>query len=565
MLRITLVGFFFLTIPFGIPQSQFFCGVGESFASEDLYESRLNSGLYNTETYSYILMKTADSDNLKSKELLEKAKKYSPDLPAVYFSLARENFSLSVSGIYGSIDYLKQGMDAYQRNFWWKLSLLELLFLSLIISYILSMLLIITIRFPVDANLFSHDILEEKRRAMLLLLLLIPSLLGPFALIAGVLSLIGLYFRRINKAVVYASLFFLSLSPLTLGVADTFLTAPSQEMKAVVDVNEGRNNRHGISALKDRDDFIPAFSRALALKKEGHYEDAISVYKGLLGRYSDSRIYINLGNSYHAIGDFEAAKESYKKSIDIKPRPSAFYNLSQVHRETLDFPKGEEYFLEAQKLDSNAVSMFTAHSGTGPNRFVVDESIPLSDLWAYSMTSSKGNSLLWVQTGKIATVFALIMAIVFYQINKTLKHKASECERCGVIFCSKCSRALSWMKMCPECFKSLVKIDETDSKERIAKLLSIYYSRTKKRRNTKIMSFLLPGAGLIYSGSILSGLLFMWPFLFFLAVLVMNQIAFFGVYPFMHGLLTPLAAIFLVITYTISTLYVIRRMQKGWL
>ena len=69
----------------------------------------------------------------------------------------------------------------------------------------------------------------------------------------------------------------------------------------------------------------------------------------------------------------------------MKPLPSALYNLSQSYRVTLNFDKGEEYFLAAQRLDNDAVLNFRRIAGRNPNRFVVDEGLPVSDLLKYAM------------------------------------------------------------------------------------------------------------------------------------------------------------------------------------
>src|SRR5512135_3639640 len=85
----------------------------------DLYEEQLNRGIRETEPYSYLLIEQARQDPANADALLKEAQRYSPDLPAVYFELSRQNFSLDARGLFQSFDYLRQGLDAYKRNFWW--------------------------------------------------------------------------------------------------------------------------------------------------------------------------------------------------------------------------------------------------------------------------------------------------------------------------------------------------------------------------------------------------------------------------------------------------------------
>lgn len=563
--RIFLGLSWFITVLLFTSGGGFSPGTSMSYASDNerLFESRLDNGLHNTPAYSYLLLKRASSDKPKARGLLEEARKYSPDLPAVYFALAAESFS--VNSIFESIDYLRQGIEAYQRNFWWNFNLMKLLYISMIIAYVLAMLTIMTIRFPIEVRLLAHDIAEDKLKALALLILIILSFFGPFAFIAGLLFLIGFYFKKANKAVVYLSLLVLALAPAGIIVMDLFLTMPSSELRAVVAVNEGKDNSDAHFALKGKEIFTPAFSYALAVKREGNYEEAVNLYTALLGRYTDSRIHINLGNTYYALKDPEMAKDSYLKAIELKPRPSAFYNLSQVYREQFVFSKGDEYFIEAAKLNARAVSRFTAFSGAGPNRFVMDEAIPESELWEYAMNYSKGREFFAGRMSIIGTLIAVILIIIFFLVNKREKRRAYECGKCGEVCCSKCLKTITWGQLCPQCYRSLIRLDEMDAKERITRLLSISNRQTRKFKITRILSYLLPGAGHVYAGKILVGFLFLSPFLFFSTVFVMSMFTYYGMDSFRHGWLTPLSLVSMIVSYAVVVLYTKRRMRRGWL
>jgi tetratricopeptide (TPR) repeat protein len=490
------------------------------------------------------------------------AKQYSPDLPGVYFALASER--LSTGGIFQAIDNFREAIKAYGRNFWWEFTLAGLLYSSIFISLVLSLVLILIIRLFMDAALVSHDGMEDRRRLILLLVPVILSLLGPVALIAGVFFLIGIYFKKENKAVVYAALLFFLLSPTLLEVEGKFFSAPSPGLRAIVEVNEGKDNRYALWVIKGREDFASQFSHTLALKREGNYNEAIEGYLSLMGgsHRSDPRLLVNLGNAYYAIQDRTAAEDFYQKALQRSPLPSAYYNLSQLHREMLDFTKGDEYFLEAAKLNPEAVSKFTSRSGTGPNRFVVDEILPSSVLWEYALGT--GNGSLY-RFPLLISLMAILMIPGFYLLNKGTRHRAQRCKRCSAVFCGRCSRVIAWGEMCPQCYTSLIKMDEVDSKERIARLLSIHESQTRRRKRAKVLSYVLPGAGQIYSGKILLGLLLLWPFSFSLVLCVLNNLPMVGILPFSHAWITPLAALLMGFTYLFSILHIGRGIRKGWL
>ena len=226
--------------------------------------------------------------------------------------MAKTSFSPSASGMFESLDYAIKGFKAYNGNFWWLMSISGLFTSSLMLSFVVVLALVLAIRLFIDIPLLSHDIKENRKKILIAMLLVPLSFLGPVFFMAGSLLLLGLYFRGMNKAVVYASVLFLLLSPLWLNIINMFLSAPSSELRAIVAVNESRDNKYAASVLKNKDDFISLFSYGLALKREGRYEEAISAYKKLLASHPDPRAYVNLGNSYAGVNDMAAAKESYK-------------------------------------------------------------------------------------------------------------------------------------------------------------------------------------------------------------------------------------------------------------
>jgi hypothetical protein len=108
-------------------------------------------------------------------------------------------------------------------------------------------------------------------------------------------------------------------------------------------------------------------------------------------------------------------------------------------------------------------------------------------------------------------------------------------------------------------------MDEMDSKERIARLLSIHESQTRRRKRARILSYVFPGAGQVYSGKILPGLLLVWLFSFSLVLCVMNNLPMVGILPFSHAWMTPLAVMLMGFTYLFSILHMGRGIHKGWL
>lgn len=494
---------------------------------DDLFDSQLDKGIKNYDTYSYVLMAKAHEDKAHSVELLRKALLHSPDLPAVYFELSKAVFSFSGDGILNSVDYVIRGINAYYRNFWWSFTFIGSVVFSLIFSFAAAFALIAIVRLFTDIPLVTHDMEETRSRGVILLIFMILSLASPLLFIGGTLILVGLYMKKYDRLTVYLFLVVLVFYPVFFKMATMYVSASSSGvLKAIVNVNEGRNNDYAISRLKEGKDYASLYSYALALKRNGRFEEAIAVYRKLLSQRKDPRLYVNLGNCYVGLYNFDESKrsilqeatESYISSVNLKPLPSAYYNLSQVYREMLDFPAGEQYFQSALAADRVAVAGYRAIAGRNINRFVIDETLTPSEFWDFAFgrnyTSSSGGFA--AVPPSAVSLAAIVLAVLFYFLGGRWHQHAFRCRKCGAILCIKCEKRLMWGEMCPQCYGSLVKLDELAVKERVAWLLGIYEHQRKHRDTMKVLSFLLPGLSHVYAGRILTGFLFLWPFLFLL-------------------------------------------------
>jgi len=543
---------------------------------DDYSDSQLNKGIRNSEAYSYVLIGKAHEDNANEVELLKKALLYSPDLPAVYFELSKAVFSLSGPGILKSVDYAILGLDAYSRNSWWTFTLLGSMFINLIFSFAIATAMVVVVRLFTDIPLITHDIEETNSRGLIFFMIMVLSLASPLLFLGGILILLGLYMKRCDRFTVYLFLFFLVIYPLFSTAAARYVSALSSgDLKAIVKVNDGEGNDYAISVLKKGGDYPSLYSYALALKRDGRYDEAINVYKGMLDKKKDPRIYVNLGNCYVGLYNFEEGKKSvlreainaYTSAVDMKPLPSAYYNLSQVSREMLDFAAGEEYFESALALDRVAVSGYRAIAGRNANRFVIDETLTPAEMWNAGNWKNGGSSLQGVAAvpPSAVSLAGIILFATFYFLDSLWHQRAFRCRKCGTILCFKCEKTLMWGEMCSQCYRSLVKLDELDVKERVSWLLGIYEKQRKHRETIKVLSFVLPGLSFVYAGRVLAGFLFLWVFLFFLLLPVTlwmfvpdSQIV--SHHFFRWASLYISAVLYLIIHYITR-----KRVAKGWL
>jgi tetratricopeptide (TPR) repeat protein len=544
--------------------------------AEEFYEKQLNKGIRDSDPYGYVLLTEAQENRAEATQILNKAAMYAPDLPAVYFALAKARFSFSRAGILESVDYTIEGIDAYLRNFFWSFSFAASVYFSLLCSFVLAFVFIIMIRLFSDMKLISHDVAEGNLTSLLLLGLVVVSLPGPLFFIAGILIFLGIYMKKTDRAAVYLYLLFLVLSPLVFQQASLFINALSSGgFKAVAQVNSSQGNRYALSVLEGSEDSEGLFSYALALKREGRYEEAIAVYKKLLGKRPDPRVYVNLGNCYVGLYDFveggkhylEEAAKNYEAAIAIRPLASAYYNLSQVSREMIDFAAGNKYLRSALALDRDSVAEYSSFYARTPNRFVVDETLTDGDLWKYAGKKSGSASTFGTAVIPLPymTFAGLLLVLFFYAINRTMKGKAYRCRKCNTVLCPACEKRLMWGQLCPQCYGSLVKLDELDVKERVARLLSIYEKQRRRKRTLKILAFSVPGFAQLYAGRILFGLIFLWPFLFCIVMPFAPGVFITESALFSHNLLRIVSWSFAGMIYLISNVITRGRLSRGWL
>lgn len=545
-------------------------------AGDEYYDSQLNRGIRNDDTYAYALMKQADLNKQDAERLLKSAAGVSPNLPAVYFRLAAKTFSFSGGGLLKSVDYMVSGVHAYARNFWWSFTLAGAVYLSLVLSFIASYIVMLCVRSSSDIPMITHDIRETPSRAALLVVLLLLSALSPLLFIAGCLVLIGIYMKKTDRSVVYLFLLFLAFTPVLLSTASLFINAASSgKLKAVVQTNEFKGNTYALSALKDDPDFPSAFSYALALKHEGRYPEAVALYQKLLDTAPDPRVMVNLGNCYVGFYNFEENKKAnlndaakyYTLSINTKPSASAYYNLSVVSRELLEFEKGDEYFKAALNVDRVAVEKVSAVASRNSNRFVIDDIISVDEFWAYARARST-RVLTFGMTALpplALSLIAILLIPVFYLLPDRLRIFAYRCRKCNTILCNRCERELVIGQICSQCYGSMIKLAELDVKERVARILSIYEQQKKRRDIMKILSFIIPGTAHLYSGKILYGFLMLWPFMFFILFPVVSSFFFPANHLISHGFMNGVALCCALLLYISSNILTRQGISKGWL
>ena len=522
-------------------------------------DATLDRGLSNDDAYAYSLTKQASAGAPDARALLEKALDNAPDSPGFYFTLAVKKLPSVVE----SFDLFVEGVRAYSRSFWWRISLITLLLEASLLAAALALTLAAIVRMPKDMALLTHDINEHKVLILLPLILMPTALFGPLVFVASMLFMSGLYMKGINKSVVFIVLLLLALAPVWSQVVGKVTSVSNPIVRALVDVNEGRDNMLAIDILSEREDFNSMFSYAIALKREGRAAEAVPIIEGLIANNTDHRLYNNLGNIYVAMDRRDLAKASYLKAIEQGKSVTTLYNLSQIYRDELNFENGDKYFKQAQDISKPHVSEFTARNSNHYNRMVFDETLTFEELKGVALKSDVVNAVRGFPRGTVIPAgMAAAMLVLFVFLDKMLANRAFRCKNCGTVACAQCAEN---DKICPDCQSKLAESENTSPQSRVKRMLQANKLKDKQMTVIRGLSFAPPGIAQMYSGRLFAGFVYMWLFSFAIIILLLDPFMFTGLAGGNHGWLWLIMAPLVVLVYYVSIITVNRRLDKGWL
>ncbi len=509
---------------------------------DEVREILWNRGTFRQEVYALGLVEQArrlyargDFDH--ALEILRVARELAPSYGPVYYAVGEIYWKKSGWYFLRTLDAYLLGLSSELEDFTWTFAvtgrLLLLVALAIAFGFLL-FLLFATVRY---LPLLVHDLSERlpegvsaSARAGLwpavVFVLVLPLLfrVGILWLLLVLAFLLWVYMNRRERIVTVAFFVFLLVSPLTVRTLGNVLAGSQHPwVKAMATAQQGEITTEVLSTLRQAYGRAPAdetvlFALALAEKRVGLLEEARQHYLTLLGRHTrDARAANNLGNVFVGMGDLQGALEAYRRAVAVDPHQvTALYNLSQVHRELLQFEEGERRFQEARTADADRVNAYRKLSGVHYNRFVMDEHLTHSELFrkAVALADSRVAEDLWggmvsgVGMGHFPFVlFPYIVGLAAYHLSRSRWPLGYACRRCGRVGCRIC-QSLSKETLCSECYQVLIKMEGVEARGRIKKILEIRKHQDRRVNILRLLSFLLPGSGHFYVGAPLHGFLF---------------------------------------------------------
>lgn len=510
-----------------------------SAAIEQIKKIEIELGIENIDLISMALLAEAD-ENISRGELaaaLEDAyaaKEISPGHPSSYYLISKIILMKDRSILEALSSYI-DGLIASYKDFWsifyWSGTLLIILFLSLISSFII-FLLYLLVR---HASLLEHNISEWtgvrfKRYTIIMIIIIISSL--PLLLQRGIiwvpifwLMLVWIYLRKREMIIGVLFLILLGAAALLFSTAESyFVSGGSKGLDLMNRIFRGEwispLNPYELVINEDRDDWKGYFSAAISMKMQGRFDEALQYYEQALAKkVVSAKILNNIGNIYYYKKDHEKAIGFYKAAIEKDSRlVSPRYNISQALREMLSFEEGNKKYEEARGLNRELTDLYAKKSTLSYQHLVIDENFSVTDLFekAISYKGVKRDGVIshistfinglpapFFQISLIALIF--LMSFSSSYLNKKA-YLAIQCPVCGKAICRRCHRYVFDSKVCNNCLGLIKKRQE--EKKNIKNLSDIKETLVRSKRKEKranILAILMPGIGHLYMDRAIKG------------------------------------------------------------
>ena len=230
---------------------------------------------------------------------------------------------------------------------------------------------------------------------------------------------------------------------------------------------------------------------AYAFKQQGKLDEAMSMYEDMYYTgHRDIAVVNNLGNIYFVYEEEAKAETLYAYAMRADDRGEPFFNMGLLRLRNLEYNESSRYMAEARRRDFSSSSSEPV------------DIIPSADDFYQAILSEPLDLF-----GVINPMLVFPLVVVFVLSFLPFRFPAPfYCATCGRAICQKCQEQMDDEVMCKECFS---KLKSTENVEMEALLKHSVGSR--KRRLASLAAYLInvvvPGAGLIYVGRNLVGLL----------------------------------------------------------
>lgn len=502
----------------------------------------IDNGIGNLEPYARLLITLSGQaiecqDPGRALVLARYARRLAPDLPLAELALGRARWSQNRL----RIDRLLAGYGAMVlKEFGYAWSLLFLVgsnLLVLLVTLWLCLLLFAGVCLLKYGGMWVHDLQHALPRgvpsgavrALALVLAFLPPVLGCSLVWAGLLWIVVLYaYMTGHERIVAAAgvvLTAVAIPMLTATASWTVFMPQSDLVRMIWNANYGYcdvqcRERLEQAARTTSADFEVLFSLGLVNKKEQNYHTAAVYYERLDQHYPGTYAVLNnAGTVRLAEGRWDAAMDLFRQAVAAAPEQAAaaHFNIARAYQQKFMFPEAEQALVQAKACDSALVEHYQDIYAENYNRLVID--VPLSRGAIYRtglqlfQDNDRSVGTFWnILFGGVPPAVAAVLLLVLFCVSLLAAARekfriALRCRLCGVVLCRRCQRTVGTEILCTQCHNFIQKQDKLPLKMRESKVREIQ-RRVDWYKGTGVwMSRVLPGAGHLWKGHCIRGIL----------------------------------------------------------
>jgi tetratricopeptide (TPR) repeat protein len=524
---------------------------------EKLYQWKLNQGIRNHYHYAAALVRESQKAIQEGKTtalpgLLNYAEKMAPDFAQIRYARAcwlwSQNFPSFVN-ISKAVWIWIQSFPLFLHNLEEALPQSANLMLWILSSFLLTLAIFSFVLFfkyhPFLLHHLKHLIRigkDSKSIALLSFFLLLTPLslgLGWMWFFALWLLVFWIYGSRADRTITLFFLAFLFLLPTGVRIYSSFLVSLTDNGTLdIVRANTGVVNEElhqKLLAMQKKEPQDPDILQAIGLieKRMGRFMEAEQRFLQSVKLESHaSAAFNNLGNIYLISNRTDEAVAAYQKAIKLEPaKTESYYNLGQAYLSNLLLNEAESEFRRARELGPQLTSFYTSISTRNPNRIAIDQTIELSRIWkrvfAANPEREKFAEAYWqVLWGRVPLKYgegvaaALLLILLMIHVTTRGKVLIRNCENCGGLICSRCTRSMVIGNQCSRCVKAFAASTSTEPQVVNQKRAEIAKYRERKNSFIRWFSLILPGGGHLWRDDSREGVVYLFIFLLFLMKII---------------------------------------------
>ncbi len=465
----------------------------------------------------------------EAREAFQLAVELDPDMPRAHFGLAQTEWS-SDRGALAALASAWEGVQAATRNWLYRTIGLSTAGWSLLTGLPLAFAILYTLLFLKTLRVLHHTLTESFSRRLPPATATVLAAMGPFLPLAlpwGAawtpllwLILATPHLSRSERRVAGAGLLVLAAAGV-LAVPAARVTSLAADPRLVHVAGAARgavgaDRQRTLADLlaKAPDDAVLHVLYAGQARGLGDYATALRSYRR--AAQIDPRLrqaHNNAGTLFFNLGQFATAVGEFRKAIEVDPGDmTAHYNLYLTQEQRFDFAAAERTLSEAQGIDLQRMTSLLSEREKRQGRLdVLEDTIPVAVALRRAREAAGIPGGIGASRDELVRTWPAVvlplLALVLIAFRRPSTLQAVQCLSCGRIACRLCALNLDRETNCASCIAVEARSTALPRRIREQKQREMAAHRASWRRISHILTAVLPGAGQIWAGRVLSGTL----------------------------------------------------------